>query len=643
MRNKIKEQAHRLQNVETYRSLCERRLKQLVPNHPLPVTEADLVSNAKVNSMQDAYKNFSEKSFLQLLESKENEINELNMKIEMLENKQKNSSGALSAFAVSNLNSNLLSPSYLDNLPTEKIKENYQKLFKQLKQTQADREQVLELLRSETLNNEEQRNYIEILKQTIESSILKQGLAPLLQQQKVNYYNSNNNSYNNTNIFFNNKSNDNTQNNLSNLNSINNNNNNNNVSNLEVLIDICKLKGEAEKYRKEQVLAQVLITELKQEIEFLHKANEDMNIKRERIKENLESGLFELEDAKENLCRQEAEKKELAGSYENLFQSHEKLREELSNSNTLLGKYEKELHENAKKISDLQTENENNQIIQSKMLEYKKSFEKIYEDFETNVKDRIRLEAELIDLKEETETNQIELNRLKIALEEKEYRFESEKKLIVGEAEILSKTNKKMERSKLDLENTLKEREREVAKYQDKYNDCERALKDYREKHENLELDFVDFKKVSEKKIDKNERNILDLHKENNMLKERVDTLNRDKENMLNELLELKSQNDRMLCDGRELEGEFELKAANMKKLNEEYEKLFRDYSELEGERKSLKMDRDLQHKEMRMLKDKYEKDLFAKNSEINSLNSELNSMKNELLDNKEKMTNMIE
>jgi len=656
-RNKIKEQAHRLQNLEKYKALCERRLKQLVPNHPLPVTEADLANNFKLYG-QDANKNLSEKSYLQLLESKENEINELNKKIELLENRQKNSSSAFSAFSNSNLNvnnnsnlnNNFLPPGYLDKLPVEKIKENYQKLFAQLKETQADREQVLDLLRTETLNNEEQRNYIEILKQTIESSILKQGLGQLLQQQKLNYYNNNTNNINNNNNNNNNKSTDITQQgNLSNFNlnsnynSNNSNYNNNIVSNLDVLIDICKLKGEAEKHRKELILAQVLITELKQEIEFLSKANQDMNIKKERIKENLERGLFELEDAKENQCRLEAEKEDLVTIYNNLLQNHEKLREELSNSNALLGKYEKELHENAKKISDLQTENENNQIIQSKMLEYKKSFEKIYEDFETNVKDKNRLETDMIELKEDLEAKQMELNMLRIALEEKDLKFDNEKKNILGASENIQKTNKKFERSNLDLENTLKEREREVFKYQDKYADCDRALKEIKDKYDNLELDFADLKKASDKKIDLNEKNLRDFSVDNNTLKDTIEGLCRDKQNLIGELLEVKSLYDGLIRDYREVEGELERQSANLSKLKQEYEKLFRDYSELEGERKGLKMEREMLNREIRILNDKFEKDLFAKNTEISGLNEEVNAMKNELMDNKDKMANMLE
>ena len=42
----------------------------------------------------------------------------------------------------------------------------------------------MKTLRDETIANEEQRNYIEILKQTIESSLLKNGLYNHIQTQK---------------------------------------------------------------------------------------------------------------------------------------------------------------------------------------------------------------------------------------------------------------------------------------------------------------------------------------------------------------------------------------------------------------------------------------------------------------------------
>ncbi len=154
MRNKIKEQANRLQNLETYKVICEKKIKQLVPNHPLPVTEADLSNNYKIFGQEhNLNKNISEKSYIQLLENKEHDILELNKKIENLENKLKNTCGAFSAISYNNSHqniNNILSPAYLDKFPIDKLKDNYAKLFQQFKDTQADREEVLELLRNET-------------------------------------------------------------------------------------------------------------------------------------------------------------------------------------------------------------------------------------------------------------------------------------------------------------------------------------------------------------------------------------------------------------------------------------------------------------------------------------------------------------
>ena len=60
----------------------------------------------------------------------------------------------------------------------------YITLQKNFKDLNFEKETILESLRKETLVNEEQKNYIEILKQTIESTINKLGIGPLLQQQR---------------------------------------------------------------------------------------------------------------------------------------------------------------------------------------------------------------------------------------------------------------------------------------------------------------------------------------------------------------------------------------------------------------------------------------------------------------------------
>ena len=71
-----------------------------------------------------------------------------------------------------------------ERIPNEKLREAYTKLAVSHKDLLNEKESLLKTLRDETIINEEQRNYIEILKQTIESSLLKNGLYNYIQIQK---------------------------------------------------------------------------------------------------------------------------------------------------------------------------------------------------------------------------------------------------------------------------------------------------------------------------------------------------------------------------------------------------------------------------------------------------------------------------
>jgi hypothetical protein len=71
-----------------------------------------------------------------------------------------------------------------ERIPNEKLREAYTKLAFSHKDLLNEKESLFKTLREETIINEEQRNYIEILKQTIESSLLKNGLYNYIQNQK---------------------------------------------------------------------------------------------------------------------------------------------------------------------------------------------------------------------------------------------------------------------------------------------------------------------------------------------------------------------------------------------------------------------------------------------------------------------------
>ncbi|OMJ89851.1 hypothetical protein SteCoe_7933 [Stentor coeruleus] len=135
LRDKIRQQASRLRALEQYRVICEKRIQELQPGHPLPIKKDHLgISlSQSVNPTKLSHE-------LQLAHEK----------IARLENQ--------------------LSQKSLD---TEDPKEpnEYMILLEKYNDMLKDKNDLEESLRAEMLNCEEQRTYIELLKQTIEGKL----------------------------------------------------------------------------------------------------------------------------------------------------------------------------------------------------------------------------------------------------------------------------------------------------------------------------------------------------------------------------------------------------------------------------------------------------------------------------------------
>lgn len=75
----------------------------------------------------------------------------------------------------------------LQNINTttnDKIKQSYLIIQNKYKILQQEKDSILNTLRNETIINEEQRNYIEILKRTLETNIINEKLFNMLNNQK---------------------------------------------------------------------------------------------------------------------------------------------------------------------------------------------------------------------------------------------------------------------------------------------------------------------------------------------------------------------------------------------------------------------------------------------------------------------------
>ena len=148
LQSKIREQAKRLNSMQDYINLLEKKIKIYNPNQKFPITKQNLNNpNAPEISYQDLIKKYSS------LQQKYNELYELS--------RQKSNSKI-------NINTN-------ENEDIEYTEEYVKKLKK-------EKEEILSQLKQEIINNDEQRNYIEILKQALESNISKYGL-----KDKINY------------------------------------------------------------------------------------------------------------------------------------------------------------------------------------------------------------------------------------------------------------------------------------------------------------------------------------------------------------------------------------------------------------------------------------------------------------------------
>lgn len=489
-------------------------------------------------------------------------------------------------------------PTSVEKMSLDKIKETYKHLHGYSKDLLSEKEVILESLRRETLSNEEQRNYIELLKQTIESAIVKNGLNNFLQSLRGNYAFKD-------------------------------------LSNVDILMEISQIKAEADKHRKELVMAQVLIGELKQENDELKKSNEEAHLRQERFKENFESGVQELDQVKAQVKNLEIEKESVLMNYEEAKVDNKRLLEDLDDTKTLMRKYERELQENLKKINDFRVQLENHNAIETNLNEYKKSFDKLYQDFEALLKEKSNADLDLEQLREVNAEREEEIARLRNVIDEKENRYDNDKRKWFNENENLNRNNKKLERLVSELSNNLKERENSIRKLEDKLNSSEQNLIKTKTKLDECQLDNEEIKKASD-------RTIRELNSVNIELKDSVENLSNEKQTIYDDFVNLKAECEKLDSEVKKLRTDVNTKERAFNKLNSQYETLYKELNSLDDERNTIKKENEKLSSELRFWKDKYDKDINAKIGEINTLNQEI-GVKNRNIEELNKDLDIIE
>ena len=168
LQKKIREQAKRLCSLQEYINLLENRIRQYNPNENFPLTKNKMNNVQSYSDINDKY-NTLQKKYNSLYETY------------ALNNK------SLTNFQSNDSEIDINFPDVNDISP-EELFSYYSQIQIQYKKLLSEKHKLVNQLKKEMVTNDEQRNYIEILKQTIESSLIKTGLKSKIELIKKKYY-----------------------------------------------------------------------------------------------------------------------------------------------------------------------------------------------------------------------------------------------------------------------------------------------------------------------------------------------------------------------------------------------------------------------------------------------------------------------
>ena len=280
-------------DCKKYSELCEKRIKQLCPNQTFPITLEDLSKNNCLSSMEIRFQ-LKENQLMKM----ENQIEDLKNKCNILEEKNKQMVESREKIINSlKKQKNLLIFPPPERIPCEKLYEGYSKLYEAFNKISNDKEVAVVSLENEILINDQQRNYIEILKQTLESNLIKNGIKSQIEMHNKIKKKIHSEEY------------------INNIDDM--------CENYEELFNVVELNKKIEDLYKENNMLELQNSKLRSDINDLNKRN---NIFREQINNSLKNGINELEQAKFKIKDLESQKEKLIKENNIIKKNNDKLK-----------------------------------------------------------------------------------------------------------------------------------------------------------------------------------------------------------------------------------------------------------------------------------------------------------------------------
>jgi uncharacterized protein (DUF3084 family) len=173
---------------------------------------------------------------------------------------------------------------------------------------------------------------------------------------------------------------------------------NKDVSAADILIDFVNIKNDSENYRKELIISQALINELREEIENLNSTKKEILSGQEKIFNNYDKSNIEIDNLKQ---RNKILEKEKIGLTEEITKSKSEQNILLDDLETLNKKFKKSEEENLsiiKKNSELSIKMNDYLYIQNKLNELKSNYEvnfKLVRNYLRNMKRSLEINLRL--------------------------------------------------------------------------------------------------------------------------------------------------------------------------------------------------------------------------------------------------------
>ena len=421
-----------------------------------------------------------------------------------------------------------------------------------------EKENLSRALKNEIIKNEEQRNYIQVLKETIESNLFRSGFAEILasskEYQQFQEYNKGQGK-----------------------------------TMADFVVDFIKFKEETNKYKKDLLMSNNIITDSKNEIDNLNKKVNDIEKKNLQLLNNINKE----QSAKEYMLLKDTENNNTINKLNNNLK---KLEEENSELKKQINEYQKmeiiNNNNNYRNKNDIISDNDNNNF-EEKYNSLLIEFDTVKTQFEENEKQKERLEKLYQTLKNENNN--------------------------------LTEKYKK-------LENEFHSLGKSVNEVNENYNNL--STNNYQDEIKKLKLIINNKEKESQELYDKlnlitSEGDMVNIENRNNKQRIKdcmssIDRLKFEKNVIGDEFVKLQQKYENILNDYNTSQNQNELLTTNFERLKKEYTNLLEEKNKQEEELEKNINIKYVKDQEMQDMEDKFNVNMIKIQKENMKLNKSM-------------------